>query len=83
VIVPLPLDALVVCTQVAAVDATHEQPAGAVIPKLPLSAAAVWLKLVGLSAYVQMIPAWLTVKFWPPAVIVALRAVMLLFASTV
>ena len=62
--------------------AVHAQPASVSTLNVPVVASLEIDVVTGESAYVQVCPACVTVKVWPPAVIVPVRALVLALAAT-
>jgi hypothetical protein len=62
--------------------AVHEQPVSVSTLKVPVVASLEIDVVTGESAYVQVWPACVTVKVWPPAVIVPVRELVPGFAAT-
>lgn len=79
---PLPLAPLSMVSQAAPLDAVHAHAAGSVTATVPCAPAAATEAPVGASAAVQTTPAWVTVKVWPPTVIVPVREASAVFAAT-
>ena len=80
---PLPdAPAVTVNQLVALLTAVQLQPVPAVTLTVPVVAEDVGFNDVGAMVKVQGAPAWVTVKVWPPIVIVPVREVVLVFAAT-
>src|SRR3954462_10560889 len=79
---PAPPAGAVMTTQSAPETAVQAHPACVVTVDCPFAAAAPGFAEGGLIAYVQATPAWLTVKVWPPMVMVVVRAAVVVFACT-
>ena len=80
---PLPdAPAVTVSQLVALLTAVQLQPVPAVTVTVPVVAAEVGFNDVGEIVNVQGTPACVTVKVWPPIVIVPVRDVVLVFAAT-
>lgn len=62
--------------------ALHEQPVSVSTLSVPVAASLEMEVLTGESANVQVCPDCVTVKVWPPAVMVPVRAVVPGFAAT-
>jgi hypothetical protein len=72
----------VIVIQVAPLVAVQEQPVPAVTLTLPVPPTEATEAVAGEIPYVQAAPAWVTVKVWPPIVIVPGRELVLVFAAT-
>ena len=78
----MPLAPAVIVSHAALDDAVHPHPAVAVTATLLLELPDATLTVVGDAPNVQATPAWVTVKVWPPTVIVAVRLSVVGFAAT-
>ena len=80
---PLPLAPALMVIQPTLLAAVQLQPVPAVTVTVPVAAAdVVRFEEVGEMVNVQGAPAWVTVKVWPPIVIVPVRDVVPVFAET-
>jgi hypothetical protein len=80
---PLPVAPLVIVIHEALLVAAQEQPVPAVTFTVPVAAAdEVRLEPVDEIANVHGAPGWVTVKLWPPTVMVPVREVDAVLAAT-
>ena len=79
---PLPLAPAVIVIQASLLTAVQLHPAAAVTVTVPVVAADVGFNDVGEIVKVHGTPACVTVKVWPPTVIVPVRELVPVFAAT-
>ena len=80
---PLPFAPAVTVIQASLLTAVQPQPVPAVTVTVPVAAAEVGrFEEAGLIVNVHGAPAWVTVKVWPPTVIVPVREVVPALAAT-